>query len=105
MVAPHYLLSLHQWGERLFEDQRLRAVLSKPGVVTEMVVHPGYTRDPDLPLPDQLPSDRRQAEGEVITSPASRQWLGGGDGWVAGTGALWEWILCLASQRKRGRCR
>ena len=75
MVAPHYLLSLHQWGERLFEDQRLRAVLSKPGVVTEMVVHPGYTPDPDLPLPDQLPSDRRQAEVEMITSPAFRQWL------------------------------
>lgn len=75
MVAPHFLLSLHQWGERLLEDQRLRAVLTKPGTVTEMVAHPGYAPDPDLPLPDQLPADRRQAEVDLLRSPAFRSWL------------------------------
>lgn len=75
LLAPHYLLSLHQWGNRLLEDQRLRAVLARPGVVTELVVHPGYAPDPDLPLPDQLPADRRQAEYDLITSPAFRGWL------------------------------
>ena len=75
MIAPHYLLSLHQWGERLLEDQRLRAVLTKPGVVTELVAHPGYVPDPDLPLPDQLPPERRQTEVDLLSSPAFRRWL------------------------------
>lgn len=75
LLAPHYLLSLHQWGDRLLHDQRLRAVLSRPGVVTELVVHPGYTPDPDLPLPDQLPPERRQGEFDLVSTPAFRSWL------------------------------
>jgi hypothetical protein len=63
------------WGERLLHDQRLRAVLSKPGAVTELVVHPGYTPDPDLPLPDQLPPERRQGEYDLLSRPAFRCWL------------------------------
>ncbi|MCB9141821.1 MAG: ChbG/HpnK family deacetylase [Anaerolineales bacterium] len=38
MIAPHYLLSMHQWGERLLEDQRLRAVL------TSLVRSPNWWR-------------------------------------------------------------
>lgn len=75
MLAPHFLLSLHQWGPRLLEDQRLRTVLTKPGAVTELVVHPGYDPDPDLPLPDQLPADRRRAEVDFVTSPPFLHWL------------------------------
>lgn len=75
LVAPHYLLSLHQWGDRLLEDQRLRALLTKPGTVTELVVHPGYLDDPDLPLPDQLPADRRQGELDLVASSRFRRWL------------------------------
>ncbi|MCA9871679.1 MAG: ChbG/HpnK family deacetylase, partial [Anaerolineae bacterium] len=75
MLAPHFLLSLHQWGDRLLDDQRLQAVLSKPGTVTELVVHPGYAPDPDLPLPDQLLPEHRQAEVDFITGPAFRHWL------------------------------
>ena len=75
MLAPHFLLSLHQWGDRLLDDQRLQAVLSKPGTVTELVVHPGYAPDPDLPLPDQLLPEHRQAEVDFITGPAFRRWL------------------------------
>lgn len=75
LAAPHYLLSLHQWGQRLLQDRKIAAVLSQPGVVTELVVHPGYGDDPHLPLPDQLPPARRQAEVDLLTSPAFAEWL------------------------------
>ena len=75
MIAPQYLLSMHQWGERMLEDQRLRAVLTRPGTVTELVVHPGYAPDPELPVPDQLPPERRHAEVDLLRSAAFRSWL------------------------------
>ena len=75
MLTPDYLISLHQWGERLLTDPRLPRLLSKPGVVTELVVHPGYLDDPELPLPDQLPPERRQAELELVTSQSFASWL------------------------------
>lgn len=75
LLAPQYLLSLHQWGDRLLSDQRIFRLLTKPGVVTELVVHPGYLNDPELPLPDQLPPARRQAEVDLVSSPAFADWL------------------------------
>jgi hypothetical protein len=44
-------------------------------VITELVVHPGYADDPHLPLPDQLPPDRRQAELDLLLDPGFRRWL------------------------------
>lgn len=75
LMAPDFLLSLHQWGERLLVDQRIARLLSKPGVVSELVVHPGYSDDPELPLPDQLPPERRQAEVDLVTSQGFADWL------------------------------
>jgi predicted glycoside hydrolase/deacetylase ChbG (UPF0249 family) len=75
LLTPDYLISLHQWGERLLSDPRLPRLLAKPGVVTELVVHPGYADDPELPLPDQLPPERRQAELELVTSQSFAGWL------------------------------
>lgn len=75
LLAADYLISLHQWGERLLSDPRLARLLSKPDVVTELVVHPGYADDPELPLPDQLPAQRRQAEFDLVTGPAFSDWL------------------------------
>ena len=75
LAAPHYLLSLHQWGERLLDDARLAQLLSRPDVTSELVVHPGYRDDPDLPLPDQLPPARRQEEFNLLTSSAFAEWL------------------------------
>ena len=59
----------------MLEDQRLRAVLTRPGTVTELVVHPGYAPDPELPVPDQLPPERRHAEVDLLRSAAFRSWL------------------------------
>lgn len=75
LLSPDYLLSLHQWGERLFADARLARLLVKPGIVTELVVHPGYDPDDAMPALDQLQPARRQAELELLTSPAFRQWI------------------------------
>lgn len=75
LLTPNYLISLHQWGERLLSDPRVTRLLTKPGVVTELVVHPGYADDPALPLPDQLPPERRQAEFDLLTSDAFANWL------------------------------
>lgn len=75
LASPDYLLSLHHWGERLLTDPRVARLLSQPNVVTELVVHPGYAPDPDLPLPDQLPPDYRQEEVNLVRSPAFRAWL------------------------------
>jgi len=77
LLSPDYLLSLHQWGERLLSDQRVARLLVKPGIVTELVVHPGYAGDELLPLADQLQPKQRQAEVDLLTSPAFRQWLDG----------------------------
>ena len=52
-------------------------MVGKPGIVTELVVHPGYAADHLLPLMDQLQPARRQAELDLLTSPAFRQWLDG----------------------------
>lgn len=75
LLAPNYLISLHQWQERLMSDERLAHMLAQPGVVTELVVHPGYADDPDLPLPDQLPPARRQAELDLLLGPEFSQWV------------------------------
>lgn len=75
LASPNFLISLHQWGQRLFSDQQLAHILSQPDVVTELVVHPGYVDDPDLPLPDQLPPIRRQAEVDLLLGEAFGDWL------------------------------
>ena len=75
LLAPDYLLSLHQWGERLLADKRVARLLSQPGVVTELVVHPGYVDDDALPPGDQLQPLQRQAEVDLITGVAFRYWL------------------------------
>jgi predicted glycoside hydrolase/deacetylase ChbG (UPF0249 family) len=75
LLAPDYLLSLRQWGDRLLIDQRIARLVSQPGVVTELVVHPGYADDQELPLPDQLTGDRRQAELDLVAGVRFRQWL------------------------------
>lgn len=75
LLAPDYLLSLHQWGERLLADKRIGRLLSQPGVVTELVVHPGYVEDDVLPAGDQLQPLQRQAEVDLITGVAFRYWL------------------------------
>jgi predicted glycoside hydrolase/deacetylase ChbG (UPF0249 family) len=75
LMAPHFLLSLHQWGERLLTDPQLAELFRRPGLVTELVVHPGYRDDPHLPLPDQLPPERRQFEVDLLGSAAFAAWL------------------------------
>jgi hypothetical protein len=75
LLSPDYLLSLHQWGDRLLSDARVARLLVKPGIVTELVVHPGYDPDDSLPALDQLQPARRQAELDLVSSPAFRQWL------------------------------
>ena len=75
LAAPNYLLSLHQWGDRLFADKRVARLLSKPGVVTELVVHPGYVDDDALPPGDQLQPLQRQVEVDLLTGVAFRHWL------------------------------
>ncbi|MEI2692844.1 MAG: ChbG/HpnK family deacetylase [Anaerolineae bacterium] len=75
LAAPNYLLSLHQWGDRLFSDKRVAKLLSKPGVVTELVVHPGYVDDDALPPGDQLQPLQRQVEVDLLTGAAFRYWL------------------------------
>jgi predicted glycoside hydrolase/deacetylase ChbG (UPF0249 family) len=75
LAVPHYLISLHQWGQRLLTDRQLGSVLSRPEVIAELVVHPGYIDDPHLPLPDQLPPARRQVEVDLLTSSPFRAWL------------------------------
>lgn len=75
LAAPNYLLSLHQWGDRLFADKRVARLLSKPGVVTELVVHPGYVDDDALPPGDQLQPLQRQVEVDLLTGVAFRYWL------------------------------
>lgn len=77
LLSPDYLLSLHQWGDRLLSDPHVARLVGKPGIVTELVVHPGYVDDDSLPLLDQLQPARRQAELDLLTSPAFRQWLDG----------------------------
>lgn len=75
LLSPDYLLSLHQWGERLLSDPRVARLLVKPGIVTELVVHPGYAADEFLPSADQLQPDQRQAEVDLLTSPVFRRWI------------------------------
>ena len=75
LPAPDYLLSLHQWGDRLLTDKRVARLLSKPGVVTELVVHPGYVDDDMLPPGDQLQPIQRQIEVDLLTGAAFRYWL------------------------------
>ena len=75
LPAPDYLLSLHQWGDRLLTDKRVARLLSKPGVVTELVVHPGYVDDDALPPGDQLQPLQRQVEVDLLTGVAFRHWL------------------------------
>ncbi len=75
LAAPDYLLSLHQWGDRLLTDKRVARLLSKPGVVTELVVHPGYIEDDALPPGDQLQPLQRQVEVDLLTGVAFRYWL------------------------------
>lgn len=75
LLSPDYLLSLHQWGERLLSDSRVARLLVKPGIVTELVVHPGYEPDDVLPAIDQLQPARRKAELDLLTSPEFRRWL------------------------------
>jgi predicted glycoside hydrolase/deacetylase ChbG (UPF0249 family) len=75
LAAPNYLLSLHQWGDRLLFDKRVARLLSQPGVVTELVVHPGYVDDDALPPGDQLQPLQRQVEVDLLTGVAFRYWL------------------------------
>jgi hypothetical protein len=75
LAAPNYLLSLHQWGDRLLFDKRVTRLLSQPGVVTELVVHPGYVDDDMLPPGDQLQPLQRQVEVDLLTGVAFRYWL------------------------------
>jgi predicted glycoside hydrolase/deacetylase ChbG (UPF0249 family) len=75
LLSPDYLLSLHQWGDRLLSDARVARLLAKPGIVTELVVHPGYDPDDALPVLDQLQPPRRQAELDLVSSPAFQGWL------------------------------
>lgn len=75
LLAPDYLLSLHQWGDRLLSDKRVARLLSRPGVVTELVVHPGYVDDDALPSGDQLQPLQRQVEVDLLTGAAFRHWL------------------------------
>jgi chitin disaccharide deacetylase len=75
LAAPDYLLSLHQWGDRLLSDKRVAKLLSQPGIVTELVVHPGYVGDDALPPGDQLQPIHRQVEVDLITGVAFRHWL------------------------------
>lgn len=75
LAAPDFLLSLHQWGDRLLTDKRVARLLVKPGVVTELVVHPGYVEDDALPLGDQLQPLQRQVEVDLLTGVAFRHWL------------------------------
>lgn len=75
LLAPDYLLSLQQWGERLLTDRRIARLLSRPGVLTELIVHPGYADDQELPVPDQLTGDRRQEEFDLVMSAGFRAWL------------------------------
>jgi predicted glycoside hydrolase/deacetylase ChbG (UPF0249 family) len=75
LAAPNYLLSLHQWGDRLLFDKRVARLLSQPGVVTELVVHPGYVDDAALPPGDQLQPLQRQVEVDLLTGVAFRHWL------------------------------
>lgn len=77
LLSPDYLLSLHQWGERLLSDAHVVRLLVKPGIVTELVVHPGYDPDACLPAADQLQPAQRQAERLLLASPAFRQWVDG----------------------------
>lgn len=75
LAAPDFLLSLHQWGDRLLSDKRVARLLCKPGVVTELVVHPGYIDDDALPPGDQLQPLQRQVEVDLLTGVAFRHWL------------------------------
>lgn len=75
LLAPDYLLSLQQWGERLLTDRRLARLLSRPGVLTELIVHPGSAADEELPVPDQLTGDRRQEEVDLVMSAGFRAWI------------------------------
>ncbi len=77
LLSPDYLVSLHQWGDRLLSDAHVAGLVGKPGIVTELVVHPGYADDDLLPLMDQLQPARRQTELDLLNSPAFRQWLDG----------------------------
>jgi hypothetical protein len=75
LLAPDFLLSLHQWGDRLLSDKRVARLLVKPGVVAELVVHPGYIDDDALPPGDQLQPLQRQVEVDLLTGVAFRYWL------------------------------
>ena len=75
LAAPRYLLTLYHWGPRLLDDQALARLLARPGVVTELVVHPGVSDDLPLPLPDQLRPAYRQQETDLLTAPRFRVWL------------------------------
>jgi predicted glycoside hydrolase/deacetylase ChbG (UPF0249 family) len=56
-------------------DKRVARLLSQPGVVTELVVHPGYVDDDMLPPGDQLQPLQRQVEVDLLTGVAFRYWL------------------------------
>lgn len=75
LLAPDFLLSLHQWGDRLLFDKRVARLLIKPGVVTELVVHPGYVEDDALPPGDQLQPLQRQVEVDLLSGAAFQHWL------------------------------
>lgn len=75
LPAPDYLLVLSQWGDRLLSDQRIIKLLSKPEVITELVIHPDYVYDPLLPASDQLQPLQRQIEFDLLMGAAFRHWL------------------------------
>lgn len=75
LPAPDYLVILQQWGDRLLTDQRVARLVSRRGVVTELVLHPGYAGDQEPRLPDQLSEQRRQEEVELVRSPGFQAWL------------------------------
>lgn len=77
---PTYFLSLHHWlngpGEfsPLLNGRRVRRLLGRPEVTTEVVLHPGRAQDPDFP-PDTLPAERRQWEYDLVQSALFDRWL------------------------------
>jgi predicted glycoside hydrolase/deacetylase ChbG (UPF0249 family) len=77
---PNYLLSLHQWLREpdnphpLFQSHRMQALLGRPDVIAELVVHPGSANDPDFP-PDTLVSNRREWETAFLLSNTFETWL------------------------------
>ena len=75
LSTPDYLMLLDQWGERLLTDGRIAKLLGKPDVVAELVLHPGYHNDPELPADEQLGSEQRQEEVNLVTGTLFQTWL------------------------------